>query len=130
MASVISKRIVLEEVTCAVCGIDFAIPDWLKQKRHEDGREFYCPQGHSLTFTKPEIDKLREKVGRLEAQAIHLEDQRRAAERSASAYKGQVTALRQRVANGVCPCCHRSFTNVARHMANKHPGYADDEATR
>lgn len=38
--------------------------------------------------------------------------------------KGVVTRTRNRIANGVCPCCDRSFTNLQRHMASKHPDYA------
>jgi hypothetical protein len=29
------------------------------------------------------------------------------------------------VANGVCPCCNRTFQNLARHMAGKHPDYEE-----
>jgi hypothetical protein len=28
--------------------------------------------------------------------------------------------LKQRVAAGVCPCCNRTFTNLAEHMAGQH----------
>ena len=34
----------------------------------------------------------------------------------------------QRVEHGVCPCCKRSFSALARHMATKHPEYADGSA--
>lgn len=33
------------------------------------------------------------------------------------------TTLR-RIAAGVCPCCRRSFTDLARHMSSQHPDYA------
>jgi hypothetical protein len=39
-----------------------------------------------------------------------------------------VTKLKQRVANGVCPCCHRSFVNLHRHMAGQHPDYTKEQS--
>jgi hypothetical protein len=32
--------------------------------------------------------------------------------------------LKKRVAAGVCPCCHRTVSQMARHMKTKHPDYA------
>lgn len=34
-----------------------------------------------------------------------------------------------RVSAGTCPCCNRSFKQLAAHMKNKHPDYVD-KATR
>jgi hypothetical protein len=28
----------------------------------------------------------------------------------------------------VCPCCNRTFSNLQRHMAHKHPQFAKVEA--
>jgi len=42
------------------------------------------------------------------------------------AIRGELTKLKKRVTNGVCPCCHRSFQNLRRHMATKHPNEAKD----
>jgi hypothetical protein len=33
------------------------------------------------------------------------------------------TRIRNRIAAGVCPCCTRTFKNVARHIKDKHPTY-------
>jgi len=38
-----------------------------------------------------------------------------------SATKGQLTKARKRADRGVCQHCHRSFVDVARHVATKHP---------
>lgn len=48
---------------------------------------------------------------------------REGAERSASAYKGQATRLRNRIKAGVCPRCNRTFQNLQRHMAGQHPEF-------
>jgi len=48
-------------------------------------------------------------------------------ERRLSAQKGVTTRIKNRVANGVCPCCKRSFTDLRRHMETKHPKYAETD---
>ena len=49
----------------------------------------------------------------------------RAAERSNRALRGHLTRQRKRAAAGMCPCCRRTFENVARHMESQHPGYGE-----
>ena len=51
-----------------------------------------------------------------EARATSLADQLAAADKEAK-------RLARRARNGVCPCCHRSFANVKKHMDNRHPTY-------
>lgn len=55
---------------------------------------------------------------------IRTEQRRLESERRAhAATKGQLTKTKKRIANGVCPCCNRSFANLERHMAGQHPDY-------
>jgi len=126
------------QTVCCTCGVLFCMPESLIKNRREDGTTFYCPNGHTMTFgnaIKREADKLREELA---AQARWLEasradvvrqrERREAAERQAAAARGQVTKLKNRVGNGVCPCCNRTFTNLQRHMHTKHPGFANEGA--
>lgn len=41
---------------------------------------------------------------------------------------GQVTKLKNRVGHGVCPCCNRSFGNLARHIESEHPTFIAEAA--
>jgi chemotaxis response regulator CheB len=52
--------------------------------------------------------------------------------REHSATRAQLTKTKKRVANGVCPCCNRTFKQLARHMKAKHPEFvgAVDAARR
>jgi hypothetical protein len=124
----------LVPVTCCECGVLFGVPQDLDRHNYEQGpkRSFWCPSGHEQHYTKSEVQKLREKLAaeqaareRAEAREIHQRDQRLAAERSASAYKGRVTRLKNRAAAGVCPCCNRTFQQLARHMASQHPDFTE-----
>lgn len=122
----------VEVLDCATCGVVYGLDSRFVERRREDGRGWYCPNGHSQVFAKSDLDKAREELERTKrqrdsayAQATHERDQRQAAERSTRAYKGQVTKIRRRVGNGVCPCCSRTFTDLGRHMAGQHPTYKD-----
>lgn len=121
-------------VDCATCAVPFGLTSSLHAARRQDRGDFSCPNGHNNVYRKSEADGLREqleneqrKVIWARAEAEHQTRERQAAERSASAFKGQATRLRKRIGNGVCPCCNRHFSNVERHMTNKHPDFAVEE---
>lgn len=133
---VIEYTEVLHTTTC-YCGIHLAVPaNLLRQVRDEgsggpngDGG-LYCPLGHKFYFHESELDRERKRREQAEQRAQRA-DQRRQAERDLRehteaklrAQKGATTRARKRAAAGVCPCCHRSFENVRRHMTEKHPGF-------
>lgn len=125
MSTAIDAFVHLDTTSCCVCGVVFAMPVDLLRRHREQGSSFYCPNGHSLSYAKSEVQRLRDQLDRASARTKHLEDQREASERSNSALRGVITKQRQRAAAGVCPCCHRTFQQLARHMGNKHPDYAD-----
>lgn len=106
--------------TSCWCGIHLAIPRNLyKWARESEHNAVYCPLGHEFVFNNSNAEKLKA----AEARERHLEDQLRAAENEAEATRRRLIRERHRFANGVCPCCDRSFTNVARHMETQHPDY-------
>jgi hypothetical protein len=99
---------------CCVCGIAFAVPARFKQVLQETHRTFYCPNGHGQSYLgQTEVERLRDK---LKTQNSELEVRTRAL------LNAQVAEakLRKRIAGGVCPCCNRTFQNLARHMSAKH----------
>jgi hypothetical protein len=115
----------LELVDCSNCGVVFGLPVRIATSRRETGGTFYCPNGHALAWKTSEVERLREEVKRARAATVAAQDQREAAERSKAALRGVITRERRRVGNGVCPCCKRTFKDLARHMTGKHPGFAD-----
>lgn len=105
---------------CAACGVVFGIPQDLEKRRRSDFKSFYCPNGHDLVFSgKSDEQKLKD----AEAREVALRDQLDASIRDAEAARAALLRDRSRIANGVCPCCNRSFENVRRHMETKHPEY-------
>jgi len=122
-------------ITCANCGIDFAISESFVERLKKSHDSFYCPHGHSQHFvSKSDEDKLKEEVERLKNR-IRIEqeykedyrNQRDEARRSAIAHKGHKTRLKKRIANGVCPCCNRHFSNLGDHMKSEHPDFVNED---
>ena len=132
---IITVDIMLEHLTCANCGMVFAFDGDLLERRRRDHKEFWCPSGHSNYFPgesdleklERELKEARVEIRRAEYRAQTVQLERAAAEQQLRATKGHLTKLRKRIANGVCPCCHRSFANLQRHMTAKHPGYTEEE---
>lgn len=124
--------------SCCECGIGFAVDSSVQRRWRASGDAFYCPNGHRQRYTQSEVQRLgkqleqTQKLLENERESKEWYKQRQADERAAReaterrlvAAKGQQTKLRKRVQNGVCPCCTRSFTNLRRHMATKHPDHA------
>lgn len=125
----------LTTCTCYKCGILFAMPAHYHQELRATARDFWCPSGHPQAYVKSTVDHLKEQVEAQKRNAKWWEDQahtrgqqRDLAQRQARALKGVVTKVKKRVGNGVCPCCTRTFANLARHMTCKHPEYSDAKA--
>ncbi len=124
----------LVAVTCASCGILYAIPTSLDQaarkyhSRLSNGWWLCCPLGHTWGYVGDQSNeaRLREQLREERDRAGRLAAERDQVSASLSATKGVVTKQRkklERVAKGVCPCCTRSFRDLKRHMATKHPEY-------
>ena len=123
----------LETTTCGVCGVPFAAPvellAWSRKKPH---RSFYCPAGHSLHFPgKSEAQRLRESQEALAAERAEHDQtqaQLRAQRAQTTRARNERDRLKTRAKHGVCPCCNRTFKQLAAHMKNKHPEYAEENA--
>jgi hypothetical protein len=38
----------------------------------------------------------------------------------------EIKRIKKRAAAGTCPCCQRSFSNMATHMKRQHPDYVKE----
>jgi len=134
MATLTEILVNAETLTCYKCGIGFLVPTHWVSKRREDHESFWCPNGHSQHFpAKSEAELLREQLIRAQQRADQIDAYRRTetaekehAQRRLAATQGVVTRVKRRVSNGVCPCCKRTFHDLARHMKGKHPDYAKE----
>ena len=102
------------------CGLIFAMTLEFYDETLRTGREWFCPNGHRRFWAGKTTEQ---KLQAAQARNQHLADQLRAATRDAESSRVALVRDRQRFANGVCPCCNRSFENVRRHMETQHPSY-------
>lgn len=128
------SAVTMETITCISCGIPFAVPSEYKSHLQSSQESFYCPNGHSQRYAKSTEEILKERlekqkqeheaaVERLRRNIQWANHDRDNAIRQRTAIKGQMTKLKNRVKNGVCPCCNRTFQNLQQHMATQHPDF-------
>jgi hypothetical protein len=121
----LNETITLVTQSCYKCGVVFAMPEQLQNTCERDGDTFYCPNGHGQVYTsniKQELENTKRKLSQKEFELmaernLHLATQRK------------MKRLEKRISKGVCPCCHRQFVNMTRHMKGQHPEYGLEENT-
>lgn len=129
------KTITMVTVACCNCGIVFGMPsDFNDRCKDDENRYFYCPSGHSQHYSKSTSMKLKEELDKVREQKEHQQRQRQLAEESQRRVeielkknKTKLRNIKTRVANGICPCCNRTFINLQRHMHTKHPEFIPPE---
>lgn len=134
MGAALNFQVPFEATCCGVCDIRFAVTGDFIRARREDGKTLYCPQGHAISFSDTEIDRLRKANARLEKEKqtalelkLRAEDERRSAVVARDRAMKREARIRKRAENGVCLYCNRSFGNLARHMHTKHPDKVHDD---
>lgn len=133
--------IVIEK--CCTCGIPFGVTETYQARRRDDKQRYYCPSGHGQSYSQSRADRLESELAKERAKSDQLKaesdfhrssNQRtfeslQTAQRSLVATKGVVTRIKNRLMNGTCPCCNRSFDDLRQHIANKHPNFTFEETT-
>lgn len=131
----LNLTITFTTVDCANCHMDFAVTRAFDKARRDDHKTFYCPNGHSNYYPqKSDEEKLRDQLENAQRRAIRAENSRDSARRlaeferrSAIAYRGHLTRMRNKIANGVCPVagCRRHFDNVQDHIRGVHAAWLE-----
>lgn len=124
---VYGANVTMTTIVCYKCAIPFAVPSQYKEHLQESQESFYCPNGHTQAYIKSTSQKLREKIERMELEAAQ---QKQELEERANVWmdhwqksvkaKKSIERKLKRVEKGVCPCCNRTFQNLAQHMKTQH----------
>ncbi len=119
----------LSLLSCAICGMQFAVPLWWEMERRRDHGGWYCPNGHNRCFpAESDLERLqrekREAEQRTQARINEEVHARLVAERERDKAIKDKRRIERRISKGVCPCCNRTFEDLSRHMSAKHKGYA------
>lgn len=126
MSATLRLNKTLTILECGVCAIDFAMPETLHEKRLQDGKDFYCPHGHMIHYSETENQRLKRQLDWARDDAAGARARADQAEATTRAVKGHNTRLKKRASAGVCPCCNRTFKQLARHMKSQHPEYPEE----
>ena len=118
-------------VDCPNCGMEFGVPPRYDERRRDDHKSFYCPSWHSMNYEQEsDKERLKRQLDRAKDDAARARASFDQAAASLRATKGVVTKMKKRAAAGVCPCCTRTFQDLARHMKSKHPDFAVPPSAR
>lgn len=134
----LAYQVTLTTTSCGECGGVYAINERVRASHAQKGTGWNCPyckcgwgyfsSGENKRL-KRELDEAKQATERERKRKEWAQQEARNAEKRASAQKGLVTRIRNRVGNGVCPCCNRTFQDLQRHMHSQHPEYtAKDSA--
>lgn len=113
-----TEQITLTAISCGICGASYAINERFRRDCEEKGRSWHCPycstdwgyaEGENVRL-KRELEQAQVQLRASKCETMAEHQHREKAEKKL-----------RRVSNGVCPCCRRSFGNLARHMKTKHP---------
>jgi hypothetical protein len=119
-------------ITSCWCGINLAVPDALyRHAKQTENNHIFCPLGHKFVFGdtyEKQLKRQQAETERMRQRMVATRELLEAEERSHTATRGHLTRQRKRAKEGVCPCCHRTFKQLAAHMKNKHPEF-EPEAT-
>jgi uncharacterized Zn finger protein (UPF0148 family) len=123
-------------VACASCGVRFGIEGGLYRRAVTKAEgSVFCPACGKESCWRESADqkRIKELEQKLKWETDHAQRQidlkekaqanLSAAKASLSATKAVVTRMKGRVAAGVCPCCNRTFKQLASHMKHKHPQF-------
>jgi hypothetical protein len=117
-----NEVVTMETIACYCCGVRFAISADHRRSLVKSSEWFYCPNGHKQHYSEDNSETKRrqqaeqllkerqEELWRQQARSLELEQELK-----------KVTKKLKRVSKGVCPCCNRTFVDLQRHMATKHP---------
>lgn len=130
MGALLNFSTQIEFVNCYKCGVPTGLPQDHLARLRNNGKSFWCFNGHEQGWSDTEEKRLKRKLAQVESerdqarrdaefQATQRESERKQAEKDRKRIHRRITA-------GMCPCCRRTFVRLARHIAHKHPDFKKD----
>lgn len=123
----VTVSVEMESRHCPTCGILYYVPKtYMDECRRNQRQYFHCPAGHARHFSESEADRLRRERDQLKQRQVMLEEEASMARVRAEKAEAATRRLKKRTAAGTCPCCQRTFSNMATHMKRQHPEFVAD----
>lgn len=124
MGQVVTLPVELIEINCGECGGTYAINSRYRRQKEEKGGYWNCPYCKcSWGYGQSENERLRKQLDAEKAAKQRALTDANETREALNKAERSVIRLKNRAKNGVCPCCHRTFKQLAQHMKTKHPKY-------
>jgi len=111
----------MTEIECGACGITFAVPESWRAEKKRTGDMWFCPNGHCRVYSESDAEKYHRLLEQEKQRHLKTLSRLNEAEAAEQKITKELRRVKKRVHAGVCPCCNRTFQQLARHMKNKHP---------
>lgn len=110
--------------TCGGCGVVFGMSEVFYNQRLRDHKGWYCINGCRRIFSgESDVERLTRERDYAQSSRCREHEAHETTKRQRNALKGHLKRVRKRTATGTCPCCKRTFKQLARHMQGQHPKY-------
>lgn len=123
-------------IDCCKCSFSFAVLNNVDGKWRKNHRTFWCPacncsQSYSgMSKAEKRAEEAESKLAEERRNAQRQRSRAALAESLVVAVNKQYKRIRDRVKNGVCPCCNRTFQNLAAHMKTEHKEFGNHDLLR
>ena len=121
MGYALTRVVQLTDMECGSCGIVYAVPEDWRAEKQRGGDGWYCPNGHRRVYKESDAARYKRLLDEATRTNTNLAQQVREAQVAEQRAVNEAKRIKRRLHAGVCPCCKRTFQNLARHMATKHP---------
>lgn len=113
-----------ECITCGcVIGMSAEMYDW----RLRDHSRYYCPNGHYQNFVgESDVAKAQRELREERERHQRTLTLKNGADESLRRADAAKVRLQRRIKAGTCPCCKRTFKQLAAHMHAKHPEFTKE----
>lgn len=104
------------------CGLSCQMESRIYRHIIAAGKVYYCPYcGRRWSSGETALTIIMRQKAALQARFDQEAMARREAVERAEKAEASRARLKRRVVAGACALCHRTFSNVAKHMAHRHP---------
>lgn len=131
-------------LTCPNCAGIYAISEAFRIQAQQIGhfkKTWACPycgskRGYGESSHENEVRDLKKKLEQQQNTTVYyrqrhdeLQTKVEHLKKSRDGVRGALAKVKKRVANSVCPCCNRTFTETAlqRHLKTQHPNWITHE---
>jgi hypothetical protein len=115
-------NLTVTSIECCTCGHLIFMSTDFETRRRRDKNYWYCTScGQGQRWSgESDIDKVKKELDAETKRKMDALAQANELRASLQKVQDDAARLKKRAHAGVCPCCNRTFQNVARHMKTKH----------